>query len=43
MIVVMSQGRITDTGTNSELLEKSPAYRKLYQMQFHHEPVTPGS
>jgi subfamily B ATP-binding cassette protein MsbA len=39
MIVVMSQGRITDTGTNSELLEKSPAYRKLYQMQFHHEPA----
>jgi subfamily B ATP-binding cassette protein MsbA len=39
MIVVMSQGRIIDTGTNSELLEKSPAYRKLHEMQFHHEPA----
>lgn len=39
MIVVMSQGRIIDTGTHAELLEKSPAYRKLYEMQFHHEPA----
>jgi subfamily B ATP-binding cassette protein MsbA len=43
MIVVMSQGRIIDTGTHAELLEKSPAYRKLYEMQFNHEPATPGS
>ena len=43
LIVVMSQGKIIDTGTHAELLEKSPAYRKLYEMQFHHEPATPGS
>jgi subfamily B ATP-binding cassette protein MsbA len=36
LIVVMSQGRIVDTGTHAELLEKSPAYRKLYEMQFDH-------
>lgn len=36
LIVVMSQGKIVDTGTHPELLEKSPAYRKLYQMQFSH-------
>jgi subfamily B ATP-binding cassette protein MsbA len=43
MIVVMSQGRIVDTGTHSELLEKSPAYRKLYEMQFNHELATVAS
>jgi subfamily B ATP-binding cassette protein MsbA len=43
LIVVMSQGKIVDTGTHAELLEKSPAYRKLYEMQFHHEAATPGS
>ena len=43
MIVVMSQGRISDTGTHAELLEKSPTYRKLYEMQFHHEsPAVPS-
>jgi subfamily B ATP-binding cassette protein MsbA len=36
LIVVMSQGRIVDTGTHAELLEKSSTYRKLYEMQFHH-------
>lgn len=36
LIVVMSQGRIVDTGTHAELLEKSETYRKLYEMQFHH-------
>ena len=42
MIVVMSQGRIADTGTHAKLLEKSPAYRSLYEMQFHHEPAANG-
>lgn len=36
MIVVMAGGKIVDTGTHSELLEKSDTYRKLYEMQFHH-------
>lgn len=39
LIVVMSQGRIIDTGTHAELLDKSPTYRSLYEMQFHHEPT----
>jgi subfamily B ATP-binding cassette protein MsbA len=36
MIVVMAHGRIIDTGTHAELLEKSDTYRKLYEMQFSH-------
>ena len=36
LIVVMARGRIIDTGTHVELLEKSDTYRKLYEMQFHH-------
>lgn len=36
MIVVMAHGKIIDTGTHAELLDKSPTYRKLYEMQFHH-------
>jgi subfamily B ATP-binding cassette protein MsbA len=43
LIVVMSQGRIIDTGTHAELLAKSPTYRKLYEMQFNHEPPPIGS
>jgi len=36
-IVVMDQGRIVETGTHKELMETSTHYRKLYEMQFHHE------
>lgn len=36
-IVVMDQGRIVETGTHKELMESSTLYRKLYEMQFHHE------
>lgn len=35
-IVVMDAGRVADTGTHAELLERSPVYRKLYELQFHH-------
>jgi len=35
--VVMDHGRIVETGTHRELLEKSPLYRKFYEMQVHHE------
>jgi subfamily B ATP-binding cassette protein MsbA len=35
-IVVMSGGRIVDTGTHRELLDSSPVYRNLYEMQFSH-------
>ena len=34
-IVVMDKGRIIDIGHHSELLETSPIYTKLYNMQFH--------
>ena len=36
-IVVMDHGRIADIGPHADLLENSPLYRKLYQLQFHHE------
>ena len=35
-IVVMDHGRIVDTGTHAELLQKSELYRSLYELQFHH-------
>ena len=40
-IVVMDSGRIVETGTNSELLEKGGHYRRLYDLQFdrHEEPA----
>ena len=33
-IVVIESGRIESVGRHEELLEKSPIYRKLYEMQF---------
>jgi ATP-binding cassette, subfamily B, bacterial MsbA len=36
-IVVMAHGRIVDVGPHATLLEKSRLYRKLYELQFHHE------
>lgn len=39
-IVVMEQGRIVETGTHVELMERSPQYRRLYELQFlQHEEV----
>jgi ATP-binding cassette, subfamily B, bacterial MsbA len=34
-IVVMAHGRIIETGTHAELLEKSGQYRRLYDLQFN--------
>jgi ATP-binding cassette, subfamily B, bacterial MsbA len=34
MIAVMDQGKIVETGTHEELLEKNGKYRKLYELQF---------
>jgi subfamily B ATP-binding cassette protein MsbA len=43
-IVVMDQGRIVDVAPHTVLLERSPLYRKLYEMQFHHEaPAAVGA
>lgn len=36
-IVVMHQGRIVDSGTHTELLEKCPIYERLYRLQFEAE------
>ena len=36
-IVVMTHGRIVDVGPHATLLDTSRLYRKLYQLQFHHE------
>jgi len=36
-IVVMDQGRIIEIGTHSHLMECSTVYRRLYELQFHHE------
>jgi subfamily B ATP-binding cassette protein MsbA len=33
-IVVMERGRIIETGTHAELLEKSGVYKRLYELQF---------
>jgi ABC-type multidrug transport system fused ATPase/permease subunit len=32
----MDGGRIVDTGSHAELLVKSPLYRNIYEIQFHH-------
>jgi len=37
-IVVMDGGRIKETGTHAELLEKSGYYRRLYDHQFNRIP-----
>jgi len=34
-IIVMDSGRIKETGTHAELLEKSGYYRRLYDHQFN--------
>ena len=40
-IVVMNDGRIVDVAPHAVLLERSPLYRKLYELQFHHD-ATPS-
>jgi subfamily B ATP-binding cassette protein MsbA len=38
-IVVMDRGRIVETGTHIELLEKNGRYRRLYELQFQDDEV----
>ncbi len=38
-IVVMEHGRIVAAGTHGQLMETSPLYKKLYELQFHHEEL----
>jgi len=37
MIVVLEEGRIAETGTHAELIDKGGLYRQLYEMQFRYE------
>ncbi len=39
-IVVMEKGRIVETGTHSELLERGGRYKQLYEIQFASEEYT---
>ena len=36
-IVVMERGKIIQTGTHDELLEKGGTYKRLYELQFAEE------
>ena len=38
-IVVMERGRIIQTGTHEELLEKGGTYKRLYELQFAEEEI----
>lgn len=40
-IVVMDHGRIAEVGTHAGLLASSGLYRRLYDLQFHHETPLP--
>jgi subfamily B ATP-binding cassette protein MsbA len=42
-IVMMDKGRIKDIGKHVELLEKSPYYRRLYDLQFNRNPDESGA
>jgi subfamily B ATP-binding cassette protein MsbA len=42
-IVVLDDGRITETGTHQELMELGGLYRHLYDMQFRDAPVRRGA
>jgi subfamily B ATP-binding cassette protein MsbA len=42
-IVVIEQGKITETGTHDELMRHSGTYRRLYDMQFGDEGVAVGA
>jgi len=38
-IIVMDKGRITETGTHEELLDKEGLYNELYQLQFRGQEI----
>ena len=42
-IMVMDKGRIVESGSHTELLEKGGHYAKLHKMQFQEDPAAEGS
>ncbi|MGH8702703.1 MAG: lipid A export permease/ATP-binding protein MsbA, partial [Burkholderiales bacterium] len=42
-IVVLDRGRLAETGTHRELLERGGIYDKLYRIQFAEDPVGSGA
>ena len=40
VIVVMSEGRIVETGTHAELLQRGGVYQRLYELQFQSTPLS---
>ncbi len=38
-IVVMDQGSIVAQGTHNELIERSPLYKRLAELQFNDQPI----
>jgi subfamily B ATP-binding cassette protein MsbA len=41
VIVVLDEGRIVETGTHAELIQRGGIYRKLYELQFQTQPDSP--
>ena len=35
LIVVLSEGKIVETGTHAQLIEHGGVYRRLYELQFN--------
>lgn len=43
LIVVMSEGRIVETGTHAQLIQRGGVYQKLHELQFQEQPgIVPG-